>query len=680
MKLKEYKNIELGNLNRSFKIDNSNIDIENRLVKFALSSEEPYQRFFGMEILSHEKSAIDLSRLMNGAPLLAEHDPTKQIGIIESVSLDKDKVLRCVARFSKNPLAQEYFQDIVDGIKTKVSVGYTVTSMIKIGEQKNEKTFETIDIYLVDGWIPHEGSIVSIPADDSVGIGRSHEAVITIAARQVDKDESPQEQPVAAYVQIDSNIVEQVSVADFEAGSVDTKGKKPQPQEDDEEDEDEDDEDRSNKDLENNSNTEANTDKEKFDKGLNTSENNNNPKKIITRNNNNMLENENLAEILAIGAQHKEFELANEFATSGKTAKQLLAAILEKKLSTPSRVDAGVKRELDTFDLNGYLREMVEGSGNMTAFAKELDQDFRGRSKNGGLVLPRSVYQKAQRDYVVGTPSAGGNVAQNQFRPDLIEALYNDSIMLGIVSHYPSATGTSSVTYPVANGRNTFQMVPEKGRATASNATFDHVTFTPHTASGRTEISREMVKQSGVRPIESFVVSTLLASFDEFRDNELLNGTGTDGRILGIFNQTGTNPIALPAGGLDWATVVKMKAEIAYQNAKKGRMAYLTNSRVEGHLQSVQKFANYGTAILEGNTMNGLPVLISNQIEGAAANQEAIALVNGTHTHYIEWDGYEITVNPYRLGAGQVEYEMFATFDFQVSRPQGISMIKNIVL
>ena len=107
-------------LYRTFAVDAGNIDIENRKVKVAFSSENPVERFFGNEILSHDPKAVDLTRLMDGAPLLLQHDPERQIGVVEVASIDADKIGRATVRFSKSAEAQDIFQYVVDGIRSKI--------------------------------------------------------------------------------------------------------------------------------------------------------------------------------------------------------------------------------------------------------------------------------------------------------------------------------------------------------------------------------------------------------------------------------------------------------------------------------------------------------------------------------------------------------------------------------
>lgn len=146
------------------------VDEKKRTVSIAVSSELPVERSFGKEILVHESNAIDMAFLSSGrAPLLLDHDMERQIGVIESVGLDADRVLRANVRFGRSALAQEIFQDVVDGIRGNVSVGYRVNKMERSTTNKDE--------YLVRSWSPLEVSVVSIPADQSVGVGRSAAAL-----------------------------------------------------------------------------------------------------------------------------------------------------------------------------------------------------------------------------------------------------------------------------------------------------------------------------------------------------------------------------------------------------------------------------------------------------------------------------------------------------------------------
>ncbi|HSG62503.1 MAG TPA: HK97 family phage prohead protease, partial [Pseudomonadales bacterium] len=157
-------------LHRAMDMSAKSVDEKKRTVEIAVSSELAVDRSFGKEILVHESGAIDMGFVASGrAPLLLDHDPERQIGVIESVELSGDRVLRAKVRFGRSALAQEVFQDVVDGIRSNVSVGYRVNKMERSTTNKDE--------YLVRSWSPLEVSVVSIPADPSVGVGRSAAAL-----------------------------------------------------------------------------------------------------------------------------------------------------------------------------------------------------------------------------------------------------------------------------------------------------------------------------------------------------------------------------------------------------------------------------------------------------------------------------------------------------------------------
>lgn len=166
------KSIKRGsNVKRSFVFSRENINSDDRTVELAFSSEEPYERWWGREILDHSPKSIRMGRLMSGAPLLSDHDNSirSQIGVVESVSIGADRVGRAVVRFGKGAADDEIFQKVQDGIIRNVSVGYIIHDATII------ETRDGIDTYRVMDWEPLEISLVAVPADNSVGVGRSLE-------------------------------------------------------------------------------------------------------------------------------------------------------------------------------------------------------------------------------------------------------------------------------------------------------------------------------------------------------------------------------------------------------------------------------------------------------------------------------------------------------------------------
>ena len=114
---------------RTVDLSRSYLDEESRRVVSSKPSEEPVERGFGMEVLSHQEGDIDMDFIASGrAPLLLDHDMSQQIGVIEEFKLDQAaKRTVAVVRFGRNGLADEVFKDVVDGIRQNISVGYKLT-------------------------------------------------------------------------------------------------------------------------------------------------------------------------------------------------------------------------------------------------------------------------------------------------------------------------------------------------------------------------------------------------------------------------------------------------------------------------------------------------------------------------------------------------------------------------
>lgn len=149
------------------KINNA-IDVENRTIEIAFASETPVKRDFGEgigvlnEILKCTPDSVNLTRMLNGAPLLIEHDFTRHVGIVLDARVDSDNVCRATVKLSSIQEAETIFTMIQEGIRTKISVGYNIESYHIEGEN-----------LIVDLWSPYEVSSVSVPADDYVGVSRS---------------------------------------------------------------------------------------------------------------------------------------------------------------------------------------------------------------------------------------------------------------------------------------------------------------------------------------------------------------------------------------------------------------------------------------------------------------------------------------------------------------------------
>lgn len=149
------------------------IDEEKRQVELSFSSEEPYERWFGPEILSHRDGAVDLQRLNEIGCLLYNHNRDKVIGRIDKTWIDNGRG-KALVTFDDDEESDKIYKKVKSGTLKGVSIGYLVDSWEEVSAGKVSSDGKHIGpCSIAVKWLPYEISIVSIPADPSVGVGRS---------------------------------------------------------------------------------------------------------------------------------------------------------------------------------------------------------------------------------------------------------------------------------------------------------------------------------------------------------------------------------------------------------------------------------------------------------------------------------------------------------------------------
>lgn len=143
--------------------------------KFTLSfsSEAPYERWYGVEILDHAPDAVDLSRLNEIGCLLYNHNRDAVIGKVNRVWLDGGRAYAEV-EFDCDEMAETIYQKVRSGTLKGVSVGYRIDNMeeVQAGKTSTDGRFAG-PCEIARRWQPYEISIVSVPADSTVGVGRA---------------------------------------------------------------------------------------------------------------------------------------------------------------------------------------------------------------------------------------------------------------------------------------------------------------------------------------------------------------------------------------------------------------------------------------------------------------------------------------------------------------------------
>ena len=183
----------LGNYCRETTIDH--VDTDSRTVELSFSSETPYGRWFGDEILCHDEECINLERFNNGlGTVLFNHDRDAVVGHVEKVWLEDNRG-KALVRFDTDEQSETIFQKVQSGTLQGVSVGYAIYRYEVLEDEETKSTNGRFNgpAYVVTDWEPLEISIVSVPADPTVGVGRSAEEIHTSIDTQEDNTRMDQE-------------------------------------------------------------------------------------------------------------------------------------------------------------------------------------------------------------------------------------------------------------------------------------------------------------------------------------------------------------------------------------------------------------------------------------------------------------------------------------------------------
>ncbi len=156
-----------GPFARTVQVRLAQADGTRRAVPASLSSDRPLERPWGTETLVHDADAVDLSRARDGLPLLLNHDQNQHLGKVTGVRLERG---RLVGELVFKPSAEETWADVRDGWLKDVSISYHV--------HRWDPDVRPPD-YRALRWELLEASIVTVPADASVGINRQRESTMT---------------------------------------------------------------------------------------------------------------------------------------------------------------------------------------------------------------------------------------------------------------------------------------------------------------------------------------------------------------------------------------------------------------------------------------------------------------------------------------------------------------------
>lgn len=607
-------------------------DDDDRVVDLAFSSETPVKRFFGIEILDHEKASIRLDWLASGrAPLLLNHDHDTQIGVIESVTIGDDRIGRARVRFSKGVLGSEVLADIRDGIRANVSVGYDIHRILREEIDGDDETFRAVD------WEPFEISIVTVPADQLVGVGRSGDGVKSIKTTVIDEaagEGDPADDQDGAGGDETRTGADEPSPADDpieERGQVMSEDDK------------------------NNNGADA-VDVAKIQSDARDAE--------VTR----------IREIEALGRDHKLDQLATKAIQAGESVDQFRATVLKEiSARAGNPVDVAIADDdpeigMSDKDLKRYslvrLLACLANPGEQrfrdaAGFELECSRAVSDKLKSSpqGAYMPtdvmrQPVHAEFKRDMVVGTASAGGNlVSTDLLAMSFIEILRNKMVLM--------RAGATMLTDLVGNlaipkqtgGATAYWITSEGGVPSESTPAIGQVTLAPKTVGAYTDISRQLLLQSSI-DVEAFVRRDLATVLALAVDLAGLSGSGSSGQPQGVKTVTGVNTQDFAtASQPTYAELVGMETAIAADNADVSAMTYITDPTIRGHAKTTEKASGSGQFIWEpGNTINGYPAEITNQVTAGD-----VYFGNWADLLIGMWGGLDVLIDPYTGGtAGTV--------------------------
>ena len=586
------------------------------VVEFTFSSEQPVERYFGMEVLSHSPEAMNMQRLNSGAaPWLWNHNPEVVLGVVERAWMGDDRRGRVRTRWSPNTRtegSEEYKrrQDWESGTIRNVSFMYSIDEPLD--------TTSRDGFAVVTRFTPMEVSAVSIPADHTVGQGRKagHTsssgppgAAAASAAPCTPSTPTPMDPST-----IDMEAVRAQAAADERTRVA-----------------------------------------------------------SITS-----LCREHKADDLAQGLIESGASEADAMrSVLGEIAKR--PAAQPATPAAPARsaqpiatgaADIGLtEKESRSFSFVRAIRaQMMPGDRaafEAAAFEREVSEATAQRMgiTPRGILAPNDVLR---RDLTVGTASGAGDLVYTDARPGSFIELLRNRLALNTLGVTMLTGLQGPVSMPRQSGPATAYWISEGGEPTESQPSVDQVALVAKTLGAYTEFSRRLMLQSSI-DVEQMVRTELATIIALEIDRAALYGTGSSSQPEGLKFVTGINTEDFGAANPDYPEIVSMESKINADNADIGAMSYLTNSTIYGGFKTTEKASNTAQFLLEpGGTVNGYNVVRSNQVETGdvffgAWNQMVMGM----------WGALDIQVNPYALDkSGGVRVTALQDVDVAVRHPE----------
>ena len=651
-------------------------------LKLSFSSDVPYRRqtwggYKFDEVLSHKPGDIDLSK-MDGAPFLDSHWMEREsvLGVIKagSAKTDGHRATAVVNLDTKAPGYDAFNRHLEMGMD-KVSVGYRVNKWKTTLAAERTDGVTDADLKVATSWTPHEASSVLVPADDSVGIGRSGDPVVVDKAvppvNNAGEDSINDQQPESAMPPEDRTETETRS---------DTQPTVAAPA----------------------------------------------PALSVVDNS-----GSGASEMVKLGREYPSVggvELAAEFIEKGGSIEALSQAIMQKmheKLEKDATPEAEAKRaeaakigmsrkEMCDFSLRKLF--LASAFPNNAKYRKEAGLEFEasqaaaeanGRTdgvtsisnmaipydvlaaplasnRNEAQAMARFLVESGvgskiptfQRAISTGGATEGANLIETQLlAASFIDLLRANSAFLPLATRLPNMVG--NVDIPRQLTGPTISWVAESDandRAAPTDPTLDQVQLRAKHLYGETDFTQSMLVQSSIA-IEAFIRMNLIIELALKIDMGVMVGSGVNepkGMLhadnLGVVNvgnppankiqvYAGTFPNVNTGQPLNRGALIGMRTAVARANAPMGGLRFMVNPDTVGKLMVEAIDAGSGVFLYDTRTperpLIGYPVSEStqvpnNRVRGTSTNLSAVAFGDMNQIIYASWgSGFDVQVDPY---------------------------------
>ena len=533
---------------------------------------------------------------------------------VEGVTLGADRMGRAQVRFSRSEDAEAIFQDVRDGIRQHVSVGYRVHKMVL------ESTDGDTETYRATQWEPLEISIVSIPADTAVGIGRAaptdqaFETVIEGGTRALTAPVSTPAPETSTMTAPDITVIE-------------------------------------------NARADALTQER-----TRTAE---------------------IAALGDLHAKRGGDKLAAQFIRSGKSLDEFRAALLDAAAKEPVTDTVNLnEREAKQYSyVRAIAAALARAEGQaVSGFEAEISQDIERNipanyKRNGGIFVPLQV-RSAISEALYNTSGKGASTVFTQ-PGEFIDMLRNASVAVGLGARVMGGL-TGPVSFPSQTAGVSVSWVAENSGTdvTATNATLSSVGLTPKTLQGTTAFSRQLMAQASM-DVEAFIRQDLASAHALAWDVAVMHGTGSNNQPTGIYAAGSVNAVAM--GGVPtFGKLIDMITEVLKDNALAGSLAFATTPGMAGKLAQTVIAASTDTNMiwsgkLDNGTLAGYTARASNQVSSALGGGSEHGLIFGNWSDALigMWGALELVVDPYALKKqGMIEVTSFQLCDIALRHPQ----------